>query len=88
MASADFTHTYRGGVLKKQITEKGRLLIKKPGKIIVSIGKPIPSTGRAPGELMAEVENWIESEMRVITPGAYAHEAASATAAAPITHGQ
>lgn len=31
--SADFIHTYRGGVLKKQLTEKGRLLIKKPGKM-------------------------------------------------------
>ncbi len=31
--SADFSHTYRGGVLKKSITEKGRLLIKKPGKM-------------------------------------------------------
>ena len=31
--SADFVHTYRGGVLKKQLTEKGRLLIKKPGKM-------------------------------------------------------
>jgi len=31
--SADFVHTYRGGVLKKQIVEKGHLLIKKPGKM-------------------------------------------------------
>lgn len=31
--SADFTHTYTGGVLRKQITEKGRLLVKKPGKM-------------------------------------------------------
>lgn len=31
--SADFVHTYRGGVLRKQLTEKGRLLIKKPGKM-------------------------------------------------------
>lgn len=31
--SADFTHTYTGGVLRKQITEKGRVLIKKPGKM-------------------------------------------------------
>jgi outer membrane lipoprotein carrier protein len=31
--STDFTHTYRGGVLKKQITERGRLLVKKPGKM-------------------------------------------------------
>jgi len=31
--SADFVHTYEGGVLKKQVTERGRLLIKKPGKM-------------------------------------------------------
>ena len=31
--SAEFTHTYRGGVLKKEIVEQGRLLVKKPGKM-------------------------------------------------------
>jgi len=31
--STDFTHTYEGGVLRKQITERGRLLVKKPGKM-------------------------------------------------------
>ena len=31
--STDFVHSYQGGVLKKQITEKGRLSIKKPGKM-------------------------------------------------------
>jgi outer membrane lipoprotein carrier protein len=31
--SADFTHTYRGGVLRKEATERGRLLVKKPGKM-------------------------------------------------------
>src|SRR5947207_7194965 len=31
--SADFTHAYEGGVLRKQITERGRLTIKKPGKM-------------------------------------------------------
>jgi outer membrane lipoprotein carrier protein len=31
--SADFTHAYRGGVLRKQIVERGRLLVKKPGKM-------------------------------------------------------
>jgi|SRR5688572_14308070 len=29
--SADFVHTYRGGVLRTQTTERGRVLIKKPG---------------------------------------------------------
>jgi outer membrane lipoprotein carrier protein len=31
--SADFSHTYQGGVLHKQITERGHLLVKKPGKM-------------------------------------------------------
>ena len=31
--SADFTHMYEGGVLRKQITERGHLLVKKPGKM-------------------------------------------------------
>ena len=31
--SADFVHTYQGGVLHKQITERGHLLVKKPGKM-------------------------------------------------------
>jgi outer membrane lipoprotein carrier protein len=31
--SADFTHVYRGGVLRKQLTERGRVLVKKPGKM-------------------------------------------------------
>jgi outer membrane lipoprotein carrier protein len=31
--SADFIHSYRGGVLKQQATERGTLLVKKPGKM-------------------------------------------------------
>jgi outer membrane lipoprotein carrier protein len=29
--SADFVHSYRGGVLRKQVTERGTLEVKKPG---------------------------------------------------------
>jgi len=43
----------------------------KPGIVDVSIGKPIPSAGREPDELMREVEAWIENEMRVLDPEAY-----------------
>jgi 1-acyl-sn-glycerol-3-phosphate acyltransferase len=50
--------------------------IKKPGLITVSIGKPISPEGLSSTELMAHVENWIESEMRVITPAAYANSVA------------
>jgi outer membrane lipoprotein carrier protein len=31
--SADFVHTYQGGALKKKLTERGHVLIKKPGKM-------------------------------------------------------
>jgi outer membrane lipoprotein carrier protein len=31
--SADFVHAYEGGVLRKQITERGTLQVKKPGKM-------------------------------------------------------
>src|SRR5207244_1331999 len=46
--------------------------IKKPGMITVSIGKPISPAGHNSAELMEKVENWIESEMRVISPQVYA----------------
>ena len=31
--SADFVHNYRGGVLKQQTTERGQMMVKKPGKM-------------------------------------------------------
>src|SRR5262249_29272981 len=31
--SADFVHTYQGGVLHKTITERGHVLVKKPGRM-------------------------------------------------------
>jgi len=31
--SADFVHTYRGGVLRKEATERGTVLIKKPARM-------------------------------------------------------
>jgi 1-acyl-sn-glycerol-3-phosphate acyltransferase len=46
--------------------------IKKPGLITVSIGKPIAPNGLSATELMQQVENWIESEMRAISPAVYA----------------
>lgn len=47
--------------------------IKSPGVVDVSIGKPISPEGRQPAEMMAEVEQWIEAEMRRLDPQAYAH---------------
>jgi outer membrane lipoprotein carrier protein len=31
--TADFVHVYQGGVLHKQLTERGHVLVKKPGKM-------------------------------------------------------
>jgi 1-acyl-sn-glycerol-3-phosphate acyltransferase len=48
-----------------------KALIKRPGTVQFSIGKPISSVGRKPDELMREVEAWIEAEMRRLDPTAY-----------------
>ncbi|WP_374412865.1 lysophospholipid acyltransferase family protein [Hydrogenophaga sp.] len=48
-----------------------KAFIKTPGTVEFSIGKPIPSVGRDPDELMREVEDWIEAEMRRLDPEAY-----------------
>jgi 1-acyl-sn-glycerol-3-phosphate acyltransferase len=48
-----------------------KAFVKKPGIVDISIGKPIPSAGRQPDELMREVEAWIEAEMRRLDPEAY-----------------
>jgi len=40
--SADFTHAYEGGALRKQIIERGRLLVKKPGKMRWDYSAPEP----------------------------------------------
>jgi 1-acyl-sn-glycerol-3-phosphate acyltransferase len=49
-----------------------KAFIKRPGIVDISIGAPIPSTGRRPDELMREVEAWIEAEMRRLDPEGYA----------------
>jgi 1-acyl-sn-glycerol-3-phosphate acyltransferase len=48
-----------------------KAFIRRPGTVEFSIGKPIPSEGREPDELMREVEAWIETEMRRLDPEAY-----------------
>ncbi|HCD57506.1 MAG TPA: 1-acyl-sn-glycerol-3-phosphate acyltransferase, partial [Halieaceae bacterium] len=42
-----------------------------PGVIDVSIGTPVSALDRDPGELMDEVEHWIEAEMHRLDPLAY-----------------
>lgn len=48
-----------------------KAFVKHAGTVDISIGKPIPSEGRDPDELMREVQDWIESEMQRLDPDAY-----------------
>jgi len=59
-------------------------LTLRPGVIDVSVGKPIPSTGRNADELMREVERWIETEMRRLDPEAYVAAGAAEPTGAPL----
>lgn len=57
-----------------------KAFVKRPGVVDVSIGHPIPSTGRDPEDLMREVEAWIEGEMHRLDPEAYAKDSATEAA--------
>ena len=65
--SADFIHTYEGGVLRKQITERGRLLVKKPGKMRWDYSAPerkqFVSDGTKMYSYLPEDKQVIESEV-------------------------
>ena len=61
--------------------------IKTPGVVDISVGPPIASTGRQPDELMREVRDWIEAEMRRLDPAAYPADPRDQAAPAPIAGG-
>ncbi|MCZ7561320.1 MAG: 1-acyl-sn-glycerol-3-phosphate acyltransferase [Burkholderiaceae bacterium] len=61
-----------------------RKFLLRPGLITVSIGEPIESAGKSPEELNQEVEGWIESEMRRLSPHLYCDEARSGATKDPI----
>jgi 1-acyl-sn-glycerol-3-phosphate acyltransferase len=48
-----------------------KAIVKTPGVVDISIGKPISSKGKTPDALMQEVEQWIEAEMHRLDPQAY-----------------
>ncbi len=54
--------------------------IKTPGLVTVSIGPPISSTGKSSDALMAEVEEWIETEVTRLDPTIHCHDAAQVPA--------
>ena len=54
--------------------------VKKPGRITVSIGPAIETSGKTAAEVTALAEQWIEAEMRRISPQLY-RDAADAVVA-------
>lgn len=51
-------------------------LWKRPGRVVVSIGPRIDTAGLTAEEANQRAEQWIESEMRNISPHLYRHETA------------
>jgi len=43
--------------------------IKHPGTVKVRVGKPVYAQGRRPEEVNAEIQGWIEAQMKEISPG-------------------
>jgi outer membrane lipoprotein carrier protein len=50
--SADFVHSYRGGVLRQQATERGQMMVKKPGKMRWEYTSPEKKTFVSDGHKM------------------------------------
>ena len=61
--SADFVHTYRGGVLRTQTTERGRVLVKKPGLMRWTYTAPEKKEFVSDG---AKVYSYIPADRQVI----------------------
>ena len=75
--STDFTHAYEGGVLKKQVTEHGTLLIKKPGKMRWSYAAPENNVFVSDG---AKVYSYIPADKQVIVSAVPPDDAATTPA--------
>ncbi|MGB9428442.1 MAG: lysophospholipid acyltransferase family protein [Gammaproteobacteria bacterium] len=48
---------------------KRNAFLKYPGSVQVRIGKPVYANGRRPEEINTEIQDWIEAQMKEISPG-------------------
>jgi 1-acyl-sn-glycerol-3-phosphate acyltransferase len=60
-----------------------KAFIKRPGLVTVSIGPAIDPAGLTAEDINLRVENWIESEMKRISPHLYPNEGQESSAQAP-----
>src|SRR5215218_9707856 len=61
--TADFTHTYEGGVLKKKTTERGTVQIKKPGRMRWEYAAPEKKTFISDGR---RIYSYVPADKQVI----------------------
>jgi outer membrane lipoprotein carrier protein len=61
--SADFVHSYRGGALRTQVTERGTMAIKKPGKMRWNYTSPERKTFVSDG---VKIYSYIPQDRQVI----------------------
>lgn len=65
--SADFQHIYTGGILRKQLSERGRLQIKKPGRMRWEYTAPEKKTFVSDG---VKIYSYIPADQQVIVTAA------------------
>ena len=75
--SSDFVHSYRGGVLRKQLSEKGRLLVKKPGKMRWEYTAPEAKTFISDG---LKIYSYIPADKQVLVTSVPKDDAATTPA--------
>jgi outer membrane lipoprotein carrier protein len=61
--SADFVHSYRGGALRTQVTERGTMAVKKPGKMRWTYTAPEKKTFVSDG---VKIYSYIPQDKQVI----------------------
>jgi outer membrane lipoprotein carrier protein len=61
--SADFVHSYRGGALRTQVTERGTMAVKKPGKMRWAYTAPEKKTFVSDG---VKIYSYIPQDRQVI----------------------
>jgi outer membrane lipoprotein carrier protein len=61
--SADFVHSYRGGVLRKKVTERGTVAVKKPGRMRWVYAAPEKKTFVSDGR---KIYSYIPEDRQVI----------------------
>jgi outer membrane lipoprotein carrier protein len=72
--TADFTHTYEGGVLKRTSTERGTVQIKKPGRMRWEYATPEKKTFVSDG---VKIYSYVPADKQVIVTGVPAADEAT-----------